>query len=75
MWNVKSTGQFSELYVELTETIDGQILVVESPKIFDWEIIPNAIDWANAHGWKNRETHPDMRIRFTRKGFIHVSND
>lgn len=69
-WLVKAVGNFSELTIETTEILDGQILVVESPKVFDWKIIPKAIDWAHKNGWNPYERDTEFRIRYTRKGFV-----
>lgn len=73
-WIVRSTGRFSELHVELNAVIDGQRLVVEAPKVFHLDVILDAIDFANANGWRKEEKHPEYRIRFTRKGFILLTD-
>ncbi len=69
-YNIRSTGRFSELLVELNAAVDGQVLIVEAPKIFKWDIIIDAIDFANKNGWKKEEAGADLRIRFTKSGYV-----
>lgn len=68
-WLVQSTGRFSELKVELEAAVNGQMLIVEAPKVFHLDIILDAIDFANEHGWEKETEKEPLRLRFTRQGF------
>jgi len=67
---IKSTGRYSELQVELSEAVEGQLLIVEAPKVFHMDYLIESIDFANKNGWKKAETARPFRCRYTRKGFV-----
>ena len=59
----------NELRVEASAPVNGQILVAELPRIVSHDMVPLAIDFAHAHGWKPYEAGPPLRCKLQRKEF------
>ena len=59
----------NELKVEASAPVNGQVLIAELPRIVSWDMVTEAIDFANANGWKPNESGPTFRCVHQRRGF------
>lgn len=68
-WIMQNRRGVNELVVVAAAPVNGQQLVAELPRIVSWTMVTDAIDFANANGWKYNDTAPPFRCKYTRKGF------
>ena len=68
-WIMRNSRGVNELVVEASAPVAGQVLVAELPRIVSWNMVTDAIDFANANGWKCEETAPPFRCKHERGGF------
>lgn len=68
-WIMQNQKGVNELRVEASAPVKGQVLVAELPRIVSYDMVTEAIDFANGHGWKPNEAGPDFRCKHTRRGF------
>jgi hypothetical protein len=69
-WIMRNARGVNELTVEASAPIAGQVLIAELPRIVSWTMVTDAIDYANAHGWKPNETGQAFRCKHSRRGFV-----
>jgi hypothetical protein len=69
-WIMRNSRGVNELVVEASAPVNGQILTAELPKVVSWNMVTDAIDFANANGWKSQEAGPVFRCKYERKGFL-----
>lgn len=68
-WIMQNQRGVNELWVEASAPINGQVLIAELPRIVSYDMVTQAIDFANAHGWTPNESGPPFRCKHQRKGF------
>lgn len=68
-WIMRNVRGLNELVVEASAPVNGQVLIAELPRIVSWDMVTEAIDFANANGWKPNESGPPFRCKHQRKGF------
>lgn len=71
-WIMRNTRGVNELVIEASAPVAGQTLIAELPRVVSWDMVTDAIDFANAHGWKPNESGPPFRCKHTRRGFQTV---
>lgn len=68
-WIMQNQKGVNELRVEASAPVKGQVLVAELPRIVSYDMVTEAIDFANGNGWKPNEAGPDFRCKHARRGF------
>ena len=68
-WIMQNRSGVNELLVEASAPVNGRILIAELPRIVSHDMVTQAIDFANAHGWKPNESGPPFRCTHRRQGF------
>jgi len=68
-WIMRNLQGVNELLVEASAPVNGQILIAELPRIVSYDMVTQAIDFANAHGWKPNEAGAPLRCKHRRTGF------
>ena len=64
-----NTRGVNELVIEASAPVNGQILVAELPRVVSWNMVTDAIDFANANGWTPNETAEPYRCTYSRREF------
>jgi hypothetical protein len=68
-WIMQNRKGVNELRVEASAPVNGQVLIAELPRIVSYDMVTEAIDFANGNGWKPNESGPDFRCKHQRRGF------
>ncbi|NJR41329.1 MAG: hypothetical protein HC767_00425 [Akkermansiaceae bacterium] len=68
-WIMQNRRGINELVIVANAPVNGQVLNVELPLIVSYDMVTEAIDYANANGWKPNEEAPVLRCKWLRKGF------
>jgi hypothetical protein len=68
-WIMRNVCGVNELHVEASAPINGQVLVASLPKVVSWNMVTDAIDFANSNGWTPNEPGPPFRLSHSRRGF------
>lgn len=68
-WIMQNQRGRNELLVVASAPVNGQQLVAELPKVVSYDMVTQAIDFANAHGWTPNEEASPFRCQWARKGF------
>lgn len=68
-WIMQNRSGFNELLVEAKESVNGQLLKAELPRIVTHEMVTAAIDFANANGWKPTQPAPPFLCKRHAKTF------
>jgi hypothetical protein len=68
-WIMQNRRGVNELCIEASAPVDGQILIAELPKIVSYDMVTEAIDFANANGWKPNESGKTFRCKYSRREF------
>jgi len=70
-WIMQNRTGVNELLVVASAPVNGQVLTSVLPRVVSYEMVTQAIDFANANGWKPNETHAPFRCLF-RHGQFHL---
>lgn len=68
-WIMQNRRGVNELVVEASAPVNGQLLIAELPRIVSYDMVTDAIDFANAHGWRPNEAAEPFRCKHFRNGF------
>lgn len=68
-WIAKATEKGSEILVEYNEISDGQMLIVQLPKVCNLGLLEPAVDFALVNGWKPAECGEHYIIRKNKDTF------
>ena len=68
-WIMQNARGVNELRVVASAPVNGQPLIVELPRIVSYDMVTEAIDFANANGWAPNESGPPLRCKHSRRGF------
>ena len=69
-WIMQNRSGVNQLRVEAAAPVNGQPLVSSLPRIVSWDMVTEAIDFANANGWKPNESGEPFVLSRTRGGFV-----
>lgn len=73
-WILRNVTGVNQLFVVAAEAVNGQQLLVDLPRVVSYERVTEAIDHANAHGWKPMETAPPLHFRYDKRTYLPVEN-
>jgi hypothetical protein len=68
-WIIHNRTVVNELHVELSASVNGQLLLAELPRIVNHEMVTGAIEFGRTNGWTPQLTAPPFRCRYAHKGF------
>lgn len=68
-WVAKATQKGSEIRVEYNEVADGQMLVIQLPKVCNLALLEPGVDYALINGWKPAEAGENFIIRKNKDSF------
>jgi hypothetical protein len=68
-WIMQNLRGVNEMRVEASAPVNGQVLLAELPRIVSYDMVTEAIDFANANGWKPNESGAPFRCKHFRSGF------
>ena len=54
-WKARATQQGSEILCEYNEIPDGQLLIIQLPKVCNLGLLEPGVDYAVANGWRPAE--------------------
>lgn len=69
-WILQNQRGFNELIVEMTASVQGQVLIGRVPTVVNLKMVPAAIDFGRANGWKPEEKREPFRCNW-HKGEFH----
>lgn len=73
-WKARATEKGSEILCEYNEVANGQMLIIQLPKVCNLGLLELGVDFARANGWKPAEKGADFIIRKARDTFKVVSS-
>lgn len=73
-WILQNQRGHNELIVEMTASVQGQTLIAKLPTVVNHKMVPAAIDYGRANGWKPEEKAPPFRCTW-RHGAYHPHAD
>ncbi len=73
-WIMQNLRGINELWIEASAPVNGQVVIAELPRIVSHSMVPQAIDFALANGWKPYDAAPPFRCAHRRKGFQLTEN-
>ncbi len=68
-WIMQNLRGVNEMRIEASAPVNGQALIAELPRIVSQHMVAEAIDFANANGWKPNESGAPFRCKHLRRGF------
>jgi hypothetical protein len=68
-WIMQNRRGVNELVIYANAPVNGQALIAELPKVVSYDMVTDAIDFANANGWKPNESGPEFRLKYARRAF------
>ena len=71
-WIILNRTVFNELQVELSASVNGQLLLAELPRVVNHEMVIGAIEFGRNNGWHPELTAPAFRCKYVRKMFERV---
>lgn len=69
-WIMRNSAGVNELHVVASAPVSGQELVAALPRVVSYDMVTEAIDFANANGWRPNESAPPLHCKHTRRGFL-----
>jgi len=67
IWNKKT---HNEMTIELSASVNGQLLSVELPRVVNDAMVTGAIDFGRKNGWKPELELAPFRCKYTRQGWV-----
>jgi len=71
-WIIHNRTVLNELQVELSASVNGQLLLAELPRIVNHEMVVAAIEFGRSNGWTPELTAAPFRCKYARKVFERV---
>jgi hypothetical protein len=71
-WIIHNRVVSNELQVELSASVNGQLLLAELPRIVNHEMVIGAIEFGRANGWTPEQETAPFRCKYSRKRFERV---
>lgn len=68
-WKARATEKGSEILCEYNEVANGQMLVIQLPKVCNLGLLEPGVDFALANGWTPAEAGNDFIIRKNKDSF------
>ncbi len=72
-WILQNQRGHNELIVEMSASVNGQVLIAKLPTVVNLKMVPLAIDFARANGWKPEEKGESYRLIW-RRGQFHLAD-
>jgi|688.fasta_scaffold89402_2 hypothetical protein len=69
-WILQNQRGFNELIVEMSASVNGQVLIAKLPTVVNLKMVPLAIDFARANSWKPEEKGEPYRLIWRRGQFL-----
>ncbi len=73
-WSKRSTNRGVVVSIELNEKPDGQMIVVECPRVFRDDMVEDIIEQGRELGWTPEVSAPPLHGRFTKRGLSIKEN-
>lgn len=74
LWFMQFKDGHTELQVEMSASVNGQLLVGELPRIVNPAMIMAAIDFGRQNGWTPDKSAPPFRCKYLRKTFTRLDS-
>ncbi|MCX6879747.1 MAG: hypothetical protein NTW21_38975 [Verrucomicrobia bacterium] len=71
-WIIHNRTVCNELQVELSASVNGQLLLAELPRVVNHEMVTAAIEFGRGHGWAPETSAAPFRCKLERKVFLRV---
>lgn len=68
-WKARATDKNSEILVEYNEISDGQMLVIQLPKVCNLGLLEPGVDFALVNGWTPDKSGENFIIRKSKDSF------
>jgi len=68
-WIIHNRTVHNELQVELSASVNGQLLLAELPRIVNDGMVTGAIEFGRSNGWTPEQSAPPFRCKYARKLF------
>lgn len=63
-WIMQNRTGVNELLVEASAPVNGQVLTATLPRVVSYDMVTQAIDFAQANGWQPNASLGPFRCRF-----------
>ena len=73
-WIARATEKGSEILCEYNEISNGQLLVIQLPKVCNLGMLEPGVDFAVNNGWRPAESAGDFVIRKNKDTFRIISS-
>ncbi|MEI7953930.1 MAG: hypothetical protein WCJ66_02075 [Verrucomicrobiota bacterium] len=71
-WIIHNRFVFNELQLELSASVNGQLLLAELPRIVNHEMVIGAIEYGRSNGWTPEKEEEPFRCKYQRKVFERI---
>jgi hypothetical protein len=68
-WMFQNRTGSNELVIELPESVRGQVLIAQVPKVVNHQMIRAALEFGRENGWNPEQSGPPYRCVFRKRGF------
>lgn len=68
-WIILNRVTFNELNVELSASVNGQVLLAQLPRVVNDAMVTGAIEFGRANGWQPQLAGRPFRCKYARKSF------
>ena len=72
-WIIHNRVVFNELQLELSASVNGQLLLAELPRIVNHEMVIGAIEYGRSNGWTPEKEVAPFRCKYQRKVFERIT--
>jgi hypothetical protein len=71
-WIIHNRNAFNELQVELSASVNGQLLLAVLPRIVNHEMVIGAIEFGRNNGWLPELAAQPFRCKLEHKRFLRL---
>ena len=71
-WIIHNRNVYNELQVELSASVNGQLLLAVLPHVVNDPMVIGAIEYGRLNGWAPEQSAPPFRCKYERKAFHRV---
>jgi len=75
LWVMQHRDGKTELQIEMSASVNGQLLIGELPRIVNPAMITAAIDFGRANGWTPDKAAPPFRCKYLRGTYTRLDAD
>jgi hypothetical protein len=74
-WVMQQRDGKTELQIEMSASVNGQLLVAELPRIVNPAMVTAAIDFGRQNGWTPDKSAPPYRCKYLRGQYTRLDEE